>query len=1379
MLFSLTKSAAPEGLSATAKPKFVALSLAQPVNSTDFPWDYNVFVRYLTLVDANADSNRDKVFTTYETFFRDDEELTAGTTYYYRAYWVDEWGNESILADAVNVAWKKVTDADVDLPIITGSIDAVVADLATEVAARSADTAAAVAAAIEASGRYRSLVSQVRDIAVEATNQGLTAFSQKEELRQTLTARIGANYAEFDQRIITAASDTSALAARTTTLEAGASTMSAQINTVDLARISGDSALAAQIAAISVGTDNQFDYVDIWYFDSTVEGWTGNGTPTQSGSSLRPADHATDPYVISPSGLGVPATTYTQVRARVQKVGSPTWEGYCWWKAVGDGTWDSARRTTISAPTFDGAGYGLITFNNAWAGTIDQIRLDLSTAQTTTDYFLIDWVAIGRPSPGASSAELLTEQAARISGDNANAASITDLSASLTTAQGDITGLSTAVSALETDVSTLDGTVTSQGTAITGLTTSLSGKADVTTVDALQNEIDDFGGSAGVLATGAATRAIRNQLDPLATLAADSAMAAFLQAMDIRNVTATASQLLGTRIDVNSAGIDLLSQSVTALQAAIPGLATADALSLLTTRVSATETSITSLSTFTTSLSTTVAGKADSTALTALTTRVTTAEGNISTINGQITSLNSTVAGKADSSALSALATEVTDIDGRVTSSATAITDLSAGQTGGDVATANFKMAVSTGDAGYASKISLQARTGGAGTWRDAGLTIDVPSVGNTQITMEADKFVFRTGTTKKQAFTFSGTTLQITGNVDIGNADITNLTISGTLNIIDATIVDGKFDTTSPTAPGTPTIASTAADLDKDGDIDAGLTVSWTAPASGRAPKKYHGEIWRRKGDKGADGNNVTGYSLWQSFYTNKLSKTFKANANYFHKAQITPITVNEVEGTPSAYTTVGVQPNIYSNTMPTVAWQASNPIVAKPKAIWLRIVQIDLAAYPHAKEIVFYRNTVNNSGTATEIGTAPAGAQRYIDNDDLVAGTTYYYWAKVRDKSNQVSASFSAVQSVAWQLIQDADTDQTAPNAPGTPSLASITADIDKDGSLDAGLMAAWTAPGSGRAPKRYRIEIWRRKGDKGTDGNNVTGYTFWKNVNADNLSETFKANANYFHKCRVIPITTNGVEGTPSAYTTVGVAPDGLATSGMPTPTTVFFETAGHGVYNAYVAWSGGLPANYAYTRVLIGTVNNKTSATLLYTGISANGTDIRVPLPNLLPFTQYWLWAENVDNTGAAGGSYPPNTAGSGTFTPYLLTADISDNAINDSFSSFTNTSQVLSAGVKTLVESIICGHGTGANLVEIWTQFKNVSGASKTIDVSIEDASGNVYRSITAVIPDNGFLFPFAKITSPSGLSTTVRLYLTIAGGGTINNTVIFAQARKR
>lgn len=219
------------------------------------------------------------------------------------------------------------------------------------------------------------------------------------------------------------------------------------------ARATSDEALAQQITLISAGVGEQFDYAKIWYFDSGLEAWTGNGTPSVAAGWIRPANHATDPFIVSPVGIAANGSTYGQIRMRVRKVGAPAWDGALSWRAASDSGFDASRRVTMTEPTYDGAGIGMVTVSPGWDVAIDQLRIELSAAQTATAYFEIDWVAIGRPSPGASNAALQSEIAARASADAAEVSARENLATQLRGAYNgnDIGALSSGLLASERD----------------------------------------------------------------------------------------------------------------------------------------------------------------------------------------------------------------------------------------------------------------------------------------------------------------------------------------------------------------------------------------------------------------------------------------------------------------------------------------------------------------------------------------------------------------------------------------------------------------------------------------------------------------------------------------------------------------------------------------------------------------------------------------------------------------------------------------------------------------------------------------------------------------------------------------------------------------
>ena len=174
--------------------------------------------------------------------------------------------------------------------------------------------------------------------------------------------------------------------------------------------------LSRALSEVAAGSGTQFDSKRIWYFDQTVEDWSGNGVPTLVDGWLRPANAAANPYVQSPAALAIDGAVYRYVKLRIRKVGTPTWAGVLQWTTTADGAWNTAKRLVLDEPAWDSDGVAIMDAADVawWPATLAAIRLQPGTAQTVSNYYLIDWVAIGRPTPGASVALVQDETQARV-----------------------------------------------------------------------------------------------------------------------------------------------------------------------------------------------------------------------------------------------------------------------------------------------------------------------------------------------------------------------------------------------------------------------------------------------------------------------------------------------------------------------------------------------------------------------------------------------------------------------------------------------------------------------------------------------------------------------------------------------------------------------------------------------------------------------------------------------------------------------------------------------------------------------------------------------------------------------------------------------------
>ncbi|MDH6265546.1 hypothetical protein M2360_000936 [Rhizobium sp. SG_E_25_P2] len=859
MLFDFSQKPAPTGFSVTAKPLGNVAGWAAVDDSLH---EFYRLYRYASAEDADNDADGEAVEETARLTVRDDAPLTAGHEYGYRVTSVDRFGNESAKSAVRTATARLVTDADLDIDSTLGSISTDIgAAVAAEAAARAAEIAAeAEARAAQDIATYQDLRAQAEVNAETASyviELAMIASDAQQSLRREVVTQANSDRASFVEQISTAVSANAALASRVTTVEAETATLSASIETIELAYVAGDEALAQTIESLAVGTNTQFDPVASWYFDASADGWSGNGTPVVTDGYLVPAAHASDPYVVSPEGLTVAGGSYRQVRARAKKTGAPAWEGWLWWKGASDTTWDSGRRAAITEPAWDGAGFGEITVNTGWSGTIAQIRLDLTAAADASNLVALDWVSVGRPSPGASSAALTAEQTARIAADSAQAGQITSLTSRMTSAESGITGTAGGLSALTGRVETAEDAITAQAVRIDGVEASLDDKASVTAVDVLTAEVAAFGGEDGVASIGQATRTIRNELDLAASEAIEASVADFLAREELRQATATATQGLGTRIDATQTSLTVLSESVTSLSTAVAGKASTTAVETLTSRVTVTEGAIDALNESVTALDTEVDGKASASSVTALGNRVTVTESGITTLNSavtalgtevdgkasassvteignrvtvtesgitalnsSVTSLTTTVAGKASASSVTSLGNRVTETEDGLESVANATTSLFAGDDAGNIASARMRMAAVSGPSGWA-RFAIQVRAQSDDDWNSAGFFLDVRNDGSdSRIVQIADRFVFRNGDDVTSAVMRVASGVIYLNEVNISDAIIGTLQVGGA-NIADGVIKARHIDVTRLSA-----LAATLGNVDiSEADI-GNLTV-------------------------------------------------------------------------------------------------------------------------------------------------------------------------------------------------------------------------------------------------------------------------------------------------------------------------------------------------------------------------------------------------------------------------------------------------------------------------------------------------------------------------------------------------------------------------
>ncbi|EOW0180895.1 carbohydrate binding domain-containing protein [Klebsiella aerogenes] len=373
--------------------------------------------------------------------------LQIATQFWYRARLVDRLGNASpwtgwvhgMSSDNVSDYYQQLDDAlkgsDTYEELNKGIQDnSAAADAAQQAADAAQETADQAAKDVAAQGAI--VTQQGKDLATNIAKTNDTT----NKLAQEVKDRAAGDTATAQK----AASDTAAAVAKAETDDAAVAKQAADnllsakreveaaIETTNVTMQDGFDSLAQQMASISAGTGEQFDSLKIWYFDKNNEGWSSDdgGTkplPTTDDGWILPADSIST--MRSPSGAGtlIDGSAYKYLRLRIKKVGNPAWGGRLYWIGADETGWTDGRRLVLPAPDFDPAtGISTIAIPDIpWqaSGTIRRLRLDFSQggAADADNYYAVDWLAVGRPTPGASQAQIQDLKTAMTAADSAEA----------------------------------------------------------------------------------------------------------------------------------------------------------------------------------------------------------------------------------------------------------------------------------------------------------------------------------------------------------------------------------------------------------------------------------------------------------------------------------------------------------------------------------------------------------------------------------------------------------------------------------------------------------------------------------------------------------------------------------------------------------------------------------------------------------------------------------------------------------------------------------------------------------------------------------------------------------------------------------------------
>lgn len=646
---------------------------------------------------------------------------------------------------------------------------------------------------IEMAGRWRDLAGSINDMKEAVINMDYSNYEARDDIYRRISADFNDRFSSYDERITSAAGENSAVADKVEQMQITVAEQKASIDDVSRVLIDETTQLSQQITALSVGSQTQFDTAQIWHFDTSNEGWNGlwnDGWLIVNNNSIQSV------------ALNIDATKYRQVKMRIRKVGNPTWDGRLVW--VGS---IPASSIPIDEPDWS-TEYAELTINPGWSGILTRLIVYLSTDADVNNYFILDWITVGRPAPGASTAELLSERTARIEQDAVTAERVDVLSAELNTLNGQYAGAAEAIQGLQTSVNTIEGgiesvseSVTLLSSNVTDVVTGLTGNSEaiqglVTRTTATEQSITSIseemtrldakiGTSVGTAFEELSTTVTKNKDD----IKINSDKLTLLEANLGDYAKGSALSSLSVTVGQNAAGLHkIVTEDLVNLNASLGNKASSSALQLLQSTVDENVRGVRAVSQRVDTLEVEIPKKASASAFDQLKTAVNHSETGLAATANKITSLNATLRDNVEAWSLSYVKSKVTDdLAGNIRAHTTAL-DTYGTQIGRVRANGTFRVdAVATlGNA--RTRIGLIAEATSTSRSYSSALYLQANTNGSSEVQVVANRFSVINHPNGSQAvapFIISGGKIYLNASTVIKEADI------GTLHLRDGAVSD------------------------------------------------------------------------------------------------------------------------------------------------------------------------------------------------------------------------------------------------------------------------------------------------------------------------------------------------------------------------------------------------------------------------------------------------------------------------------------------------------------------------------------------------------------------------------------------------------------
>ena len=228
----------------------------------------------------------------------------------------------------------------------------------------------------------------------------------------------------------------------------------------------------------------------LWQFDADVEGWTASGATISvaAAGAMRVTATNNDPQLVR-GGLSLVGSVFSVVRARItRRAGAASdWDGKVFYSTASHGQGNYYKQAVN--PNLAVGQTAVIEWDMAaltaggadWVSSvITQLRLDLSN--TSGGAFDVDWIAVGRVAPGASSRALesvtstVTQQGATLNAESQRIEGLlTSVGAANAAIQNEATARSDAVTALSQQIQSTQSSLGATNASVQQISTAQTG----------------------------------------------------------------------------------------------------------------------------------------------------------------------------------------------------------------------------------------------------------------------------------------------------------------------------------------------------------------------------------------------------------------------------------------------------------------------------------------------------------------------------------------------------------------------------------------------------------------------------------------------------------------------------------------------------------------------------------------------------------------------------------------------------------------------------------------------------------------------------------------------------------------------------------------